>query len=172
MKTRHAGLDQYDSSRPLAVPPRLACQLLSVGLTRLYELLNAGELESFHIGRARRITLASIHAYIELNRSAACRGQIPIEGEDHIRSRALEPTCMESNFANAAVSISKVIETMTDSVMQAIVREMANLGIEGGLGDRRALRESLYRVVTVNVIDATVRKVNESTFARLTHIRL
>ena len=54
----------HDFSRPLAVPPRLACQLLSIGLTRLYELLNAGELDSFQIGRARRITTASISAYI------------------------------------------------------------------------------------------------------------
>jgi excisionase family DNA binding protein len=61
-----------DSSSPLAVPPRLACQLLSVGLTRLYELLNAGELDSFHIGRARRITTASIRAYID--RQLAARG--------------------------------------------------------------------------------------------------
>lgn len=48
----------------LAVPPRLACQLLCVGLTRLYELLRAGELESYRHGRARRITVASIRAYI------------------------------------------------------------------------------------------------------------
>ena len=58
-------LSRNDLPKPLAVPPRLACQLLSVGLTRLYELLNAGELDSFHIGRARRITTASIRAYID-----------------------------------------------------------------------------------------------------------
>jgi excisionase family DNA binding protein len=63
--TQDTGLDEHDPSRPLAVPPRLACQLLSVGLTRLYELLNTGELDSFHIGRARRITTASIRAYID-----------------------------------------------------------------------------------------------------------
>jgi excisionase family DNA binding protein len=54
----------HDDLRPLAVPPRLACQLLSVGLTRLYQLLNAGELDSFHIGRARRITTASIRGFV------------------------------------------------------------------------------------------------------------
>jgi excisionase family DNA binding protein len=56
-----------DWRKPLAVPPRRACELLSVGLTRLYELMNAGELDSFHIGRARRITTASISAYIDRN---------------------------------------------------------------------------------------------------------
>lgn len=60
----NANLADDDFSKPLAVPPRLACQLLSVGLTRLYELLNAGELDSFHIGRARRITTASIRGFI------------------------------------------------------------------------------------------------------------
>jgi excisionase family DNA binding protein len=60
-----ADLANHDWRKPLAVPPRQACELLSVGLTRLYQLMNAGELESFHIGRARRITTASISAYIE-----------------------------------------------------------------------------------------------------------
>jgi excisionase family DNA binding protein len=49
---------------PLAVPPRQACQLLCVGLTRLYELLHTGELESYRHGRSRRITISSIRAYI------------------------------------------------------------------------------------------------------------
>jgi excisionase family DNA binding protein len=57
----------HDWRKPLAVPPRQACDLLSVGLTRLYELMNTGELDSFHIGRARRITTASISAYIDRN---------------------------------------------------------------------------------------------------------
>src|SRR5579885_3087608 len=43
-------------TEPLAVPPREACRLLSVGLTRLYELLHEGQLESFRYGRSRRIT--------------------------------------------------------------------------------------------------------------------
>jgi excisionase family DNA binding protein len=50
---------------PLAVRPREAAQMLGVGLTKLYELLDAGDLESFHIGRARRITTASLRRYIE-----------------------------------------------------------------------------------------------------------
>src|SRR5262245_58243845 len=49
------------SVAPLAVPPREAARLLSVSLTRLYELMRAGELVSYRDGRARRITTASIH---------------------------------------------------------------------------------------------------------------
>jgi len=52
-------------SAPLVVPPRQACQMLSIGLTKLYELLNAGELESYLHGGSRRITVASLHAFIE-----------------------------------------------------------------------------------------------------------
>jgi hypothetical protein len=39
---------------PLAVSPRQACFLLSVGTTRLYELIRAGELQAYYEGRARR----------------------------------------------------------------------------------------------------------------------
>jgi excisionase family DNA binding protein len=49
---------------PLVVPPRQACEMLCVSLTRLYELLHAGELESYRHGRSRRITIASMRAYI------------------------------------------------------------------------------------------------------------
>ena len=50
---------------PLVVRPRDACRMLSVGLTRLYELLQAGELESYRHGRARRISVNSIRAYVD-----------------------------------------------------------------------------------------------------------
>jgi excisionase family DNA binding protein len=49
---------------PLVVTPREACRLLSLGNTSLYALLARGELDSFRHGRARRITLASIRAYV------------------------------------------------------------------------------------------------------------
>jgi excisionase family DNA binding protein len=62
--TDKVDLDQEPFRAPLAIPPRQACQLLSVGLTRLYELLHAGELESYRHGRSRRITTASVRAYI------------------------------------------------------------------------------------------------------------
>jgi excisionase family DNA binding protein len=50
---------------PLAVSPRQACRLLGCGLTRLYELIGAGQLESYLDGRSRRITTRSIKARIE-----------------------------------------------------------------------------------------------------------
>jgi excisionase family DNA binding protein len=56
---------------PLAVRPRQAAQMLGVGQTKLYELLNAGDLDSFHIGRSRRVTMASISRYIDRQLTAA-----------------------------------------------------------------------------------------------------
>ena len=49
---------------PLAVTPRQACLLLRIGNTHLYELLGAGELDSYKDGRARRITMDSIRRRI------------------------------------------------------------------------------------------------------------
>jgi hypothetical protein len=45
---------------PLVVSPRRARILLDVGNTKLYELIDAGELESFKDGKARKITMSSI----------------------------------------------------------------------------------------------------------------
>jgi excisionase family DNA binding protein len=58
---------------PLGVPPRQAWRMLGCGNTTGYALLGAGELESYTIGRARRITTASIHRYIasRLSQSSA-----------------------------------------------------------------------------------------------------
>jgi excisionase family DNA binding protein len=49
----------------LLVRPKQACSMLSVGITRLYELMNSGTLESFKDGKARKITVRSIEAYVE-----------------------------------------------------------------------------------------------------------
>ncbi|HKX78229.1 MAG TPA: hypothetical protein VJM34_06910 [Novosphingobium sp.] len=50
--------------KPIAVIPKVAFDAIGVGVTKGYELLAAGELESFTIGRSRRITVASIEAFI------------------------------------------------------------------------------------------------------------
>jgi hypothetical protein len=49
---------------PLVVKPKTAWMMLACSNTRGYELLNAGELESFLDGRSRKITVDSIHRYI------------------------------------------------------------------------------------------------------------
>jgi excisionase family DNA binding protein len=54
-----------DNVAALLVRPRQACSMLNCGLTDLYKKLNAGELQSFKDGKSRKITVASIRAYVE-----------------------------------------------------------------------------------------------------------
>jgi hypothetical protein len=49
---------------PLVVKPKIAWIMLQCSNTRGYELLAAGELESFLDGRSRKITVESIRRYI------------------------------------------------------------------------------------------------------------
>jgi len=56
------------------VSPREASRLLSVSLSRLYQLMRDGQLQSYLDGRARRITVTSIHHYIARQLAAADAG--------------------------------------------------------------------------------------------------
>src|SRR5262249_24097334 len=58
---------------PLVVKPKVAWQMLSCSNTRGYELLAAGELDSFRDGRSRKVTVESIRRYIA-QRLASSRG--------------------------------------------------------------------------------------------------
>jgi predicted DNA-binding transcriptional regulator AlpA len=49
---------------PIAVTPNQAFALIGVGVTKGYELINGGEFETFKIGRATRITTASVRAFV------------------------------------------------------------------------------------------------------------
>ncbi|MCJ9704427.1 helix-turn-helix domain-containing protein [Bradyrhizobium sp. SHOUNA76] len=50
---------------PFVASPNQAMKTLLVSRETLYKLINAGELESYTEGRARRITVASIDAYVK-----------------------------------------------------------------------------------------------------------
>lgn len=49
---------------PLVVKPKVAWKMLACSNTRGYELLAAGELETYKEGRSRKITVASIKAFV------------------------------------------------------------------------------------------------------------
>jgi hypothetical protein len=49
---------------PVAVRPKDAFAAIGVGVTKGYELIGSGELEAIKIGRATRITVASINALV------------------------------------------------------------------------------------------------------------
>jgi hypothetical protein len=55
----------------LVVSPSRARAMLDIGQTRLYELLATKELESFKDGKSRKITVKSIHGYIDRLLAAA-----------------------------------------------------------------------------------------------------
>jgi hypothetical protein len=53
-----------DYSDALVVPPKGACRMLSCSITRLYELLNSREIESYRDGKSRKVVVASIRSYV------------------------------------------------------------------------------------------------------------
>jgi hypothetical protein len=56
---------EFGDDEPLVVSPARAKRLLDVGHTRLYEMIGAGELQSYREGKSRKITMASIKARIQ-----------------------------------------------------------------------------------------------------------
>jgi hypothetical protein len=68
------GLSDWEFG-PLVVKPKLAWKMLQCSNTRGYELLNAGELDSFLDGRSRKITVESIQRYIARRLAAECKSQ-------------------------------------------------------------------------------------------------
>ena len=48
----------------VGVPPATAEQMLGISHKKICDLLNGGQLDSYSVGRARRITVESIRAYV------------------------------------------------------------------------------------------------------------
>ncbi|MEO6382766.1 MAG: helix-turn-helix domain-containing protein [Nitrobacter sp.] len=46
-----------------------ACRLIGIGRSKLYELLDAGELETIKIGASRLVLVASLQAFVEARRA-------------------------------------------------------------------------------------------------------
>jgi len=61
MSDRSVEASDFD---PLVVKPKVAWKMLACSNTQGYELLAAGELESYKEGRSRKITVASIKALV------------------------------------------------------------------------------------------------------------
>jgi excisionase family DNA binding protein len=49
----------------LVVSPKGAARMLSLGVTKIYELISDRQLESYRDGAARKITTRSVKAYVE-----------------------------------------------------------------------------------------------------------
>ncbi|RPF72462.1 helix-turn-helix domain-containing protein [Aurantiacibacter spongiae] len=48
---------------PICVRVNDAARMIGIGRTKLYELIASGEIETLKIGRATRVTTASLHAF-------------------------------------------------------------------------------------------------------------
>lgn len=46
-----------------------ACRLIGIGRSKLYELLDTGELETIKIGASRLVLVASLQAFVEARRA-------------------------------------------------------------------------------------------------------
>ena len=55
----------HSHATTLAVSAKEAGRLLSLSLSKLYELLRDNELQSYADGNSRRVTMASIYGYVE-----------------------------------------------------------------------------------------------------------
>jgi hypothetical protein len=91
MSIHSTALSEWEGA--LVVKPRVAWKMLSCSNTRGYELLAAGELDSFRDGRSRKITVESIRRYIarRLPADAASTGAEPKRGRGRPRKVAAQP---------------------------------------------------------------------------------
>ena len=55
---------------PICVRVNDAARMIGVGRTKLYELIANGELETVKIGKATRVTTASLHEFARRNRGS------------------------------------------------------------------------------------------------------
>ena len=74
---------------PLAVPAKEAARLLSLSLSKLYELLRNNELQSYIDGYTRRVTMASIYGYVDRKLADSGDGWQQITPQPRSRQQAL-----------------------------------------------------------------------------------
>lgn len=57
------------SSEPICVRVNEAARMIGVGRTKLYELIATGDVETVKLGKATRVTTASLHDLVRRQRS-------------------------------------------------------------------------------------------------------
>lgn len=71
----HGRTKEVSVEDQLLVDVRTACHRLSIGRTRLYELLAAGELEAVHVGRSVRIPTDGLRTFVDKLRTGEARNE-------------------------------------------------------------------------------------------------
>jgi excisionase family DNA binding protein len=59
-----------DMDKLLLTPPE-AATALGIGRSKVYELMQTGQLQSVHIGACRRVPAEALHAFLERLRTAS-----------------------------------------------------------------------------------------------------
>ena len=57
-------VSESEGTEPLVVSVKKGCTILGSGVTRLYELINAGEIQSYRDGKSRKVVVASLRAFV------------------------------------------------------------------------------------------------------------
>jgi len=60
----------HDPAEPICVRINEAARMIGIGRTKLYELISTGELETVKIGKATRVTTASLRELVKRGRVA------------------------------------------------------------------------------------------------------
>ena len=60
----------HDPAEPICVKINDAARMIGIGRTKLYELISTGELETVKIGKATRVTTASLRELVKRGRVA------------------------------------------------------------------------------------------------------
>lgn len=61
----HAARRTPSDPRPLLLTVKQAADMIGVGRSTLYRVLDRGEITSVHLGASRRIPLCAVYAYID-----------------------------------------------------------------------------------------------------------
>jgi excisionase family DNA binding protein len=69
MTTGSTGARNGQAATPLLVTATEAATILGVGRTKLYELINRGELRPVHIGRSLRVPVAELERFVDALRA-------------------------------------------------------------------------------------------------------
>ena len=62
-------MSDHQPVEPICVRVNDAARMIGVGRTKLYGLISSGELETVKIGKATRVTTASLHRLVEQHRA-------------------------------------------------------------------------------------------------------
>jgi excisionase family DNA binding protein len=97
----------------LVVSPKKAAIALDVGLTRIYQLTNSGELQSYHDGKSRKIVVASLEAYIarqiECEVTKERRGWTDRATEVRMAKKRLYPSSRKTPGSSRPAAVDSVV---------------------------------------------------------------